>query len=271
MPWVRFDDTFPVHRKVDGLSDTAFRLHVSAIFWCARNLTDGAVPEEDLELVTARVRAPARFATELVRRGLWHKQGHDCPECPQIAGSWVIHGYLEFQPSKEKVLAERRGSAERQRAWRDRHKELPDNASSNGVSNSGTNAAPSRPVPKGRGGKGDLKGGTSVTRASPEPPSPKCQDHHDDPDPPPCGACGDARRTRAAWDRDQAAQAALAQQAEAHARAEVSRLAIDACGLCDHQGYLPGGTVCRHDPGNADRAKRGAAAARAALTPGAAA
>lgn len=120
MPWVRFDDTFPVHRKVDGLSDTAFRLHVSAIFWCARNLTDGAVPEEDLELVTARVRAPARFATELVRRGLWHEAGHQCDSehCPPAADSgWVIHDYLEFQPSKEKVGRQRDAKAERQARW----------------------------------------------------------------------------------------------------------------------------------------------------------
>jgi hypothetical protein len=147
MPWVRFDDTFPTHRKVDGLSDAAFRLHVSAIFWCARNLTDGAVPEEDLDLVTARVRTPARFAADLVRRELWHESGHDCPDCPQPTDGWMIHGYLEFQPSKERVLAERRGSAERQRAWRDRHKPSPSNGSSNAVSNGGTNSAPSRPDP----------------------------------------------------------------------------------------------------------------------------
>lgn len=58
MPWVRFDDQFPIHRKVDGLSDAAYRLHTSAIFWCARNLTDGFVSEEDLDGVTARVRTP---------------------------------------------------------------------------------------------------------------------------------------------------------------------------------------------------------------------
>jgi hypothetical protein len=33
MTWVRFDDQFPIHRKMTGLSDAAFRLHVLAIFW----------------------------------------------------------------------------------------------------------------------------------------------------------------------------------------------------------------------------------------------
>jgi hypothetical protein len=155
MPWVRFDDHFPVNRKVDGLSDTAFRLHVSAIFWCARNLTDGVVPEEDLELVTARVRAPARFGTELVRRGLWHEAGFQCDseDCPPSGpNGWVIHDYWEYQPSKSKVVAERAANAERQARWRERQAEVERNAlhganngRSNGISNGRSNSAPTRP------------------------------------------------------------------------------------------------------------------------------
>ena len=45
---LRFDDQFPIHRKVSGLSDAAFRLHVEAIFWCDRNLTDGFIREPRL-------------------------------------------------------------------------------------------------------------------------------------------------------------------------------------------------------------------------------
>lgn len=71
MPWVRFDDQYPIHRKVAGLSDAAFRLHSAAIFWSARNGTDGFVPQDDLDQVCARVRDPARFAAECVKRGLW--------------------------------------------------------------------------------------------------------------------------------------------------------------------------------------------------------
>lgn len=116
MPWVRFDDQFATHRKVDGLSDTAFRLHVAAIFWCARNLMDGFVPEGDLDLVCARVRAPARFAAECVRRGLWHDARRDCPspDCPAPADGegWVIHDYFQYQPRKEEVLAERSGKSD---------------------------------------------------------------------------------------------------------------------------------------------------------------
>lgn len=149
MPWVRFDDQFPIHRKVARLSDAAFRLHVSAIFWCARNLTDGCVSEEDLDDVCARVRTPARFATELVERGVWHEAGHPCAsqQCaaPVGGGGWVIHDYLDYQPSGLRVRADRSANADRQKRWRETHADR--NASSNGVSNGGSNAAPSRPVP----------------------------------------------------------------------------------------------------------------------------
>lgn len=159
MPWVRFDDAFPINRKVDGLSDAAFRLHVSAIFWCARNLTDGFVPEEDLELVCARVRTPARFATQLVDRKLWL-------ECP---GGWQIKDYLEFQPSKEKVLDDREKAAERQRKWRESHR----NDVSHDVSNDGSNTTPPRPAPSlKRGGGGQRASPRRAATPNHTPPSP---------------------------------------------------------------------------------------------------
>jgi hypothetical protein len=124
MPWVRFDDQFPIHRKVDGLSDTAFRLHVAAIFWSARNLTDGFLPEEDLDCVCARVRAPGRFAAECVKRGVWHDAREPCesPKCPEPVDNdgWRIHDYLDYQPSKNQVIQDRKAVATRQATWRAR-------------------------------------------------------------------------------------------------------------------------------------------------------
>lgn len=115
MPWVRFDDQFTIHRKVDGLTDAAFRLHVAAVFWSARNLTDGFVPEEDLDLVCARLRQPARFAAECVKRGVWHDAHQACPSekcpAPAVADGWVIHDYWEYQPTRDKVLADRETKA----------------------------------------------------------------------------------------------------------------------------------------------------------------
>lgn len=158
MPWVRFDDQFPIHRKTARLSDAAFRLHVAAIFWSARNLTDGFVSKEDLEDVCTRVRRPMVHVAELILRGVWHLADEACPseQCsaPHAGDGWVIHDYLEYQPSAGRVRSERQANARRQQDWRDRKAEQRNGASngvtppsSNAVSNGVSNAAPSRPVP----------------------------------------------------------------------------------------------------------------------------
>jgi hypothetical protein len=189
MPWVRFDDQFPIHRKVDGLSDAAFRLHTSAIFWSARNLTDGSVTREDLDGVSARVRTPERFAAECKKRGVWHLGDEDCPseKCPADGegdpDGWIIHDYWEFQPSKAQVVADRQAAAKRQAKWRASH-----NGGSNGVTNGVSASSPSRPP---------LKGGGASARATREgadarPPPLATDDQHPfKPDPNgTCETCG---------------------------------------------------------------------------------
>jgi hypothetical protein len=96
--WVRIDDHMPIHRKVARLSDTAFRLHVSAICWSNRNRTDGAVPLVDLPMVLPGSRSLVRSARELVEAGLWRDANPD---------GWIIHDYLDYQPSKTTIEAMR--------------------------------------------------------------------------------------------------------------------------------------------------------------------
>ncbi|MGH3376013.1 MAG: hypothetical protein ACRDP6_14840 [Actinoallomurus sp.] len=160
MPWARFDDQFPINRKVNGLTDTEFRLHVEAVIWCARELTDGRVGRDELDLVS-RIRSPKKHVAMLVIRKLWHLGDEEClsTSCPAHVDNrvdptfdgWMIHDYFEFQFSKEQVLAEREGNAKRQKKWRDQQKQ-DRNGVTNGARNGVTNSAPSRPVPKGRGG-----------------------------------------------------------------------------------------------------------------------
>lgn len=108
MAWVRLDDRFPDHPKVDPLSDGAFRLHVSAICYAANHLTDGFIPT----LRAARLvpRFKSSYPKELEKAGLWEPQGTE---------GWRIHHYLDFQPSADEVRAEReRISATRAQAGR---------------------------------------------------------------------------------------------------------------------------------------------------------
>ncbi|MFI8206846.1 hypothetical protein [Streptomyces sp. NPDC085937] len=129
MPWVKLDDRFPSHRKIALLSDRAFRLHVSAICWCAENLTDGRIADRELALVT-RVRGVKATAKQLEDAGLWDR----------TEDGWVIHDYLDYNPSREQVLLERKKNAERQERFRRRKNGKPTppndsdrNARSNGV------------------------------------------------------------------------------------------------------------------------------------------
>jgi hypothetical protein len=96
MTWVRFDDQFTIHRKVSSLSDAAYRLHTEAIFWCARNLTDGRIARDELRSVSG-IGKPDGHAAELVRRGLWL----------ETDDGWEVHDYLSYQPSRSKVLHDR--------------------------------------------------------------------------------------------------------------------------------------------------------------------
>lgn len=169
MPFVFFDDQFPISRKVAGLSDAAFRLHVSAFFWCARNLTDGHVPAEDLDDVCARVRTPERFVAELVKRGLWHEAGHGCEseDCPDIAGDgWVIHDYFERQPTKQEVLEKRKANAERQRRHRERQRDTESRSENNAVSNAKRNALLTRPKSKSLSSPEGTRTGTGSQSSS---------------------------------------------------------------------------------------------------------
>ncbi|WP_031514810.1 hypothetical protein [Streptomyces sp. NRRL F-5123] len=111
MPWVRLDDRFPSHRKVALLSDRAFRLHVSALCWASENLTEGKILDRELPVI-ARIRGIKATAKELEAAGLWDR----------AEGGWTIHDYLEYNPDRAKVQAEREANALRQQAWRDRKK-----------------------------------------------------------------------------------------------------------------------------------------------------
>lgn len=90
MTWVRLDDQFADHPKIVGLSASAFRLHVTAICYAARQETDGVIPRAAAFVVK-------RIAGELVAAGLWdaHPRGY------------VVHDYLDYNPSASELLSKR--------------------------------------------------------------------------------------------------------------------------------------------------------------------
>lgn len=101
MPWLRIEDNFAEHPKVIDLSDAAFRLHVTALCHCARNLTDGFMSDKAIRHAAAKTATP--MVRELVGAKLWIR----------TAGGYVVHDYLKYNPSRDKVLADRDAAKER--------------------------------------------------------------------------------------------------------------------------------------------------------------
>ena len=123
MVWARLDDAMLDNPKIAEAGIFGFALHVAAITWCCRNLTDGFVPRArvrslldfsgvmwDLEnpcglggedeATGGRHGADAiAIAEHLEGLGLWR-------EDLDRNGYW-LKDFLEYNPSKEKVLAER--------------------------------------------------------------------------------------------------------------------------------------------------------------------
>ena len=95
MTWARLDDGFADHPKIVGLSDAAFRQHVTAICYAARHSTDGHVPKG-----AAFVRPPR--SRELIAAGLWHDE---------TDGTYTIHDFLSYNKSRSEVMATRQANA----------------------------------------------------------------------------------------------------------------------------------------------------------------
>ena len=99
MPWVRIDDSLPDHPKVALVADdAAMWLHVCGLCYANRYLTNGFIPKEQVKRL-----ARNRGAAKLVKAGLWD----------EVDGGYQIHDYLEYQSSRDKVLADREAAKKR--------------------------------------------------------------------------------------------------------------------------------------------------------------
>ena len=49
MTWLKKDDRFPDHRKIRRLTDSAYRLHDTALCYAAKDESDGFLDEADID------------------------------------------------------------------------------------------------------------------------------------------------------------------------------------------------------------------------------
>ncbi|MEU6661217.1 mucin-2 [Streptomyces sp. NPDC046821] len=114
MSWFKVDDTAHTHPKLRGAGTAAIGLWTLGGSYAAQYLTDGMVHAHFVKTT-----ATAPQLARLVKAGLWHPAGHGCARCPQPdSGDYVIHDYLVYNPSREKVTTERERAAEKKRKQR---------------------------------------------------------------------------------------------------------------------------------------------------------
>lgn len=108
MPWVRFEDDYLGSQKLSTLSTAAIALDMAGIIYAGQHLRDGHLTARDVEVVAAQIaiKQPRGILGELVRVGRWDVEAD---------GGYGIHDYLEYQPSRAQVLAQRRADSARKR------------------------------------------------------------------------------------------------------------------------------------------------------------
>lgn len=154
MPYLNLDDGFAEHAKNEALTDAAFRLHVTGLCYCARELTDGFIVKNKAHRLTE---GGQKAAKELVQAGHWYDRGH----------AYEIHDYLEWNQSKEWWLDRRQKETERKAKYRAQRE--AEKAQKNGVP-MGQNTGHDAGQPAGRPTAGRSTAlGTEPDQTRPEP------------------------------------------------------------------------------------------------------
>lgn len=135
MSWAKLDDVMPKHWKIEDLSDSAFRAHVTAICHCSEHLTNGLVLTKK-----AKDLARPKVLEELTRERRNPYTGEYTRLWEPVEDGFLVHDYLEYNPTREQVLAEREKAKKRMRAVRS-----PEQAAN--IGGSSPSPYPARPDP----------------------------------------------------------------------------------------------------------------------------
>lgn len=159
MPWFKVDDGLHKSRKrirlgrsIEGMAALGLWTHLGS--WCADELTEGFVSDDDIEYLAPNI--GQELAKRLEAVGMFERVTRYGVE------GWYFHDWDDFQPSKEQVLADRAANAERQKRFRDKARAAREqagqgvvqpvsNVASNGVTNASVTPVvtvpPTRPDP----------------------------------------------------------------------------------------------------------------------------
>lgn len=111
MSWAKLDDNFHSHPKIRAAltrDPGAVALHALAISYSANHETDGHIAEWFPISVFPQERQRQCALDTLAEVGLWHPNGD----------GYLIHDYLNYNPSKSELEAKRADNRERVRRHR---------------------------------------------------------------------------------------------------------------------------------------------------------
>lgn len=132
MSWAKFDDQFPDHPKVKSVGAIGLAIQVAAICYSARYLTDGVLTYSVADALIRSLLSPVtdpdgriwtidvssgmsgeeasalNWPAKMVESGLWEEG----------AGGFIIHDYLEYNPTGTQVKTERLAAKTRMNARR---------------------------------------------------------------------------------------------------------------------------------------------------------
>lgn len=113
MAWFKVDDGFHSHPKTLDAGNEAIGLWARCGSYCSHYLTEGFVKRD-----VALLYGDMALVDVLVKVGLFEP----------VEGGWQMHDFLNYNPTREKVLAEREAAAKRQRDARERAKQAREKA-----------------------------------------------------------------------------------------------------------------------------------------------
>jgi hypothetical protein len=254
MSWFYVDDAFadskPVMQIDKALRNEAIGLWLRCGAWSAKEETDGRVP---LDVVKQFGGTPRIIRALIEQAELWTENR---PDSHRKSGEIWFKNWEKWQKTRAENEARRKREAEKKSTYRAGKKgrgyvptsglsetdepepETPANSCPPGT----PQGSPSTPTQTRPGPYLSLVTSVGgVTSVDAREPARQCQSHINDPTPPRCGHCADARKLHAEWT---ARQHEHRQQVKAEHWA-----AISGCEQCDERGFIetPAGLVrCQH-------------------------
>jgi hypothetical protein len=122
MAWFKIDDGMHSHPKTLDAGNEAIGLWARCGSYCSHYLTEGFVKRD-----VALLYGDMALVDVLVKVGLFEP----------VEGGWQMHDFLDYNPTKEKVLADREAAAKRQRDARERAKHAREKAAREAAAKNG--------------------------------------------------------------------------------------------------------------------------------------